>query len=111
LQCGDRAQLYHDYVWANLSEAARKALEMLPQNYEYQHEGFRRAKAEGKAEGKAKGVAEGLAVGLMAVFAARGLNLTSAQRSRIVGCSDPVQLGLWLEAAATAVDVASVLGE
>jgi hypothetical protein len=53
---------------ANLSEAARKALDMLPQNYEYQFEGFRRAKAEGKAEGEAKGLAAATAVDVAAVL-------------------------------------------
>jgi hypothetical protein len=65
----------------------------------------------GAGTGKAEGEAKGLAVGLMAVFAALGLSISPLQQAQILGCSDPVQLGQWLEAAATADDVIAVLGK
>jgi len=45
-------QVYYDWILAALSHSARKALRMIPQNYEYKDAGLRRAKNEGEAKGK-----------------------------------------------------------
>jgi len=78
---------------------------MRPQNYEYQHEGMRRAKSEGKAEGKA----EGFALALFAVLEARKLPISEIQRTRILACADAKQLGAWISSAATALSTAAVI--
>lgn len=102
----ERAQVYYDLIWAALSEAAREALQMIPQNYEYQHEGLRRAKAEGKEEGKA----EEASLALLGVLEARGLVTTAAQRATILSCTDVEQLRAWLVAAVSAPSVDAVVG-
>jgi hypothetical protein len=59
---------------------------------------------EGKAEGKAEGVREAL----LAVVAARGLNLSENHRAKVAACSDSVTLGRWLTRAARATATAEV---
>jgi hypothetical protein len=128
-----RAQVYYDLIWAALSAEVKEALKMIPQNYQYQHEGLRRAKkeglvegkAEGKAEGEAKGKAEGEAKGkaegkaegeaigvaesLLDVLRLRGLSPTATQRRQIHATKDVAQLRRWLEAAMSATTVANAL--
>ncbi len=91
---GERSALYYDLIKASLSDAARKAFEMFPANYEYQDEGLRRAKAEGKAEGKAEAI--------VALLKVRGLSINEEQRRRILAATDLEQLDRWLLLAATA---------
>lgn len=59
----DQRQLYSLLIQSNLSEAARKAIEMQPGLEKFlsetQRRQFERARAEGKAEGRAEGKAEG----------------------------------------------------
>jgi hypothetical protein len=116
-----RAQVYYDLIWAALSAEVKEALKMIPQNYQYQHEGLRRAKTEGKAEGvaegeakgEAKGKAEGEAIGvaesLLDVLRLRGLSPTATQRRQIHATKDVAQLRRWLEAAMSATTVANAL--
>ncbi|MDX2023511.1 MAG: hypothetical protein SF187_24960 [Deltaproteobacteria bacterium] len=117
LQLGeDEAAVYLDYVKAALSEAAKEALAMIPQNYEFQDEGLRKAwhggkaegEAKGKAEGEAKGKADGLASALLLVLEARGLAPTAAEVDRIRGCGDVDTLAAWLRQAPTAGKIADV---
>ena len=70
---------------------------MLPEGYQYQDEGLRRAQAKGKAAGKAEGV--------LAVLDARGLPVSAEQRARILGCTDTAELDRWLRSAVTAGNV------
>ena len=91
---GERSAPYYDLIKASLSDAARKAFDMFPANYEYQDEGLRRAKAEGKAEASAKAI--------LAVLQARGLPVSAEQRERILAATDLDQLDRWLRSAATA---------
>ena len=117
-----RAQVYYDLIRAALSDAAREALQMIPQNYEYQDEGLRRAKAEGKLEGELKGKAEGelkgkaegelkgklegelkaTALALVGVLEARGFAVGPEVRSRVFACADAEKLRSWLFAAVSA---------
>jgi len=89
----DRRALYSDLVMAALSEAARKALEMLPQGYEFQYEPYRRAQLKSKAEGKTEAVLDFLD--------ARGIAVSDEQRARILECDDPELLSKWVRRAAT----------
>jgi hypothetical protein len=85
----DRRALYSDMVMAALSEAARKALEMLPQGYEFQYEPYRRAQLTSKAED------------VLDVLGARGVAVSDAERERIVACRDLETLRRWVRRAAT----------
>jgi hypothetical protein len=92
----DRRALYSDLVMAALSEAARKALQMLPSGYEFQYEPYRRLQLQGqasRAESKAEAVLE--------VLDARGVSVTDAQRERVLACTDLDALRTWVRRAAT----------
>ena len=93
----DMFVLYSDLIDAALSDAARKAFQMLPQGYEFQSELIRKSLEKGRAEGRA---AE-KAADVIAVLEARALTVTDAQRERILGCDDLAQLDRWLRRAAT----------
>jgi len=109
---GDRGVGYYDLILASLGEGPRRALEMLIGNYQLQDEGLRKAwaggKNEGKAEGKAEGEAKGKAEGVLAVLGARGLSVSSAERARILGSADIVELDRWLRAAVTAANTEDI---
>jgi hypothetical protein len=112
----ERSKLYADLVLASVDEAARAILEalMASGNYEYQSDFARRYVAQGKAEGMAEGRAEGEAAGrahaLIAVLAARGLDVPDDVRARITACTDLARLDAWLARAVTASSAADVIG-
>jgi hypothetical protein len=85
----DRFVLYSDLIESALSEAARKAFQMLPEGYQFQSETMRKSKA----------------LDVLEVLDARGLAVTTEQRERIVECSDSETLKRWLRAAATVASV------
>jgi hypothetical protein len=93
----DRFVLYSDLIEAALSEAARKAFQMLPEGYEFQSETIRNSIEKGRVAEKAADVLE--------VLDARGLSITSEQRERILGCADSETLRRWLRAAVTVASV------
>jgi Uma2 family endonuclease len=66
------------------------------------------AEAKGLARGKAEGLTRGKAEALLTVLAARGVAVGDAERVRILGELDPVQLDRWLARAATCADVAEL---
>ena len=88
----DRRVLYLDVIEAALSEAARKAFAMLPENYEFQGPTFKKGKLEGKLEA--------MTAGLVDVLEARGLAVDEAVRERVSACEDLEQLRRWLRRAA-----------
>jgi hypothetical protein len=101
----DQRLLYSLLIEANLSEAARKAIEMQPgletffsetqrRNYE---RGRAKGRAEARAEAKAEGKAQGVAAALLKILMRRGLALTAEQRRRITGCTDLAVLERWLD--------------
>jgi hypothetical protein len=128
----DERMLYSDLVFAALSEAARKELQMLPKGYQFQseplRESFNRGKVEGlaagkaeglaagkveglaagKAEGLAAGKAEGLAAALLGVLEARGLQVLPEQRERIRRCADLELLLNWTRRAITVSSTADL---
>jgi hypothetical protein len=97
VQDRDISVLYFDLIDAALSEAARKAFQMLPQGYEFQSELVRKSVEKGRSEGRA----EEKAADVLDVLDARGLTVTQPQRERILGCSDLELLKTWLRRAAT----------
>lgn len=56
-----------------------------------------------------KGSLEGEARALLKRMIARGLRPTEAQRRQIMACTDPAQVALWSERAASAGSVSAVL--
>ena len=111
----ERAKLYADLVVASVDGAARAILEalMVSGKYEYQSDFARRYVAQGKAEGREEGMAEGRVEGrahsLLAVLAARGLEVPEDVRARIVACPDVARLDTWLARAVSAVSAAEVV--
>ena len=65
---------------------------------------------EVREEGRAEVRAEGRAEALLTVLEARGVPLMDADRARILGCRDAKQVTEWLRRAASATDIADVLG-
>lgn len=101
------ARRYVDCALAVLSEAARKALEiMMTTESRFYSETFRNAEAKGKAEGKAEGEAHAV----LTILRTRGVELTHAQRELITGCTDLDQLETWLRHAATADSAHELFG-
>lgn len=105
--------LYSLLIEANLSEAARKAIEMQPGLEEFfsdaQRRNFERGRAEGEAKGKAEGKAEGEAAALLKILTRGGLTTSAEQRRRIMGCSDVAMLEGWLDRALSVSSVAELL--
>lgn len=80
--------VYYDLVVSALSEAARKAFEMLPQQYQFQDESLRRSFDKGRAQASARAV--------LAVLEAREVAVTEGERERILACTDLEQLDKWV---------------
>jgi hypothetical protein len=89
--------LYSLLIEANLSEAARKAIEMQPGLENFFSAAQRRNFERGRAEGEAKGEAKGKAAALLKILTRRGLTPTAEQRRRIVKCADLAMLERWLD--------------
>jgi hypothetical protein len=105
--------LYSLLIEANLSEAARKAIEMQPGLEKFfseaQRRNFERGRAEGEAKGKAEGEAKGEAKALLKILTRRGLTLTAEQRRRIMECTDVAMLEDWLDRALSVSSAAELL--
>jgi hypothetical protein len=80
--------VYYDLIISALSAAARKAFEMLPQQYEYQDKSLRRSFSDGQAKA------------IIAVLEARGIGVSDKQRERIFASTDFAQLDRWVRKAA-----------
>ena len=104
--------LYSLLIEANLSEAARKAIEMQPGLEKFftraQRQNFERGRAEGEAKGKAEGEAKGKAEALLKIVAQRGLTFTAEQRRGIIACTDVATLERWLDRALSVSSVAEL---
>ena len=97
--------LYSLLIAANLSEAARKAIEMEPGLVNYFNQAQRRNFERGIAEGRAQGEA----TALLKILTRRGLTVTAAQRRRIVACTDLAMLERWLDRSLSASSVEELL--
>lgn len=95
----DHATLYYDVVLAALPEAARHHLEalMTARTYEYQSDFARKYFSEGESQA------------LLAVLAAREIDVPEDAKARITGCTDFHQLDTWIRRAATASSIEDVL--
>jgi hypothetical protein len=95
----DRAEVYHDVVYAVLPKAARRYLEglMSTKTYQFQSEFALRHINRGRVESRAEDV--------LTVLTSRGVDVPDDARARITACSDLDQLGTWLRRAATADSV------
>jgi hypothetical protein len=89
--------LYGDLILSALSEAARKALQMIPQGYEFQSPIIRDSIQKGRTEGEAKGQARGV----LRVLEIRGLSVSATHRERILSCTDLDMLNIWTDGAVT----------
>jgi hypothetical protein len=103
----DRGRLYLDLVYNSLNEAARRALETLMKDYEYQSDFAKKYVAQGRAEGRTAEAARAV----LTVLRVRGLAVSDAVRERILAQKDQERLERWLEKAAVAASVAAVLDE
>ena len=107
-------------------EKAKKALEALSGKAEVQEiarqrelalltyklelgEARREGEREGERAGRAAGGAEGRAQALLAILAARRLELSAEVRSRMASCTDIGTLDRWIARAATAQSAAEVI--
>ena len=97
----ERWLLYFGLIRSALSEAARKAFQMLPQGQRFFDESQQRSFEEGEARGRA---AE-KAAAVLEFLDARGLPITPAQRERILGTKDLETLTRWVRRAATVTSV------
>jgi hypothetical protein len=113
----ERARLYIDLVIVSLRATARTILEELMANgtYQYQSDFAKRyvaqGREEGKAEGREEGKAQGKALAVVTVLEARGLEVPSSVRDRILACVDIATLDTWLSRVAIAKTVAEVIAE
>jgi predicted transposase YdaD len=71
----------------------------------------RTIRQEALAEGEAKGEAKGQAKAVLRLLRARGMRVDARSRQRILRCTDPAQLDLWLDRAAHAKKLADVLDQ
>jgi hypothetical protein len=99
----DRARLYYDLVYNSLNEAARRAMEAMMKGYEYQSDFAKKYVAQGRTEEAARN--------LLTVLRARGIAVPDDFRERILAQKDPELLERWLERAAVAASVTSVIDE
>jgi hypothetical protein len=113
---GERAMLYLELTQRSLSQAARSAFEALMQNLTFKTElarkyftGVKHARKEGKEEGKEEGKQEGKQEAVLAVLAGRGLRVDAQARQRILSCTNPAQLDLWLHKVAAVGSVRELL--
>ncbi|MEO7329083.1 MAG: hypothetical protein ABI193_10920 [Minicystis sp.] len=99
----ERGRFYGDLLLNSLNEAARRALETMMKNYEYQSDFAKTYIALGRVEEAARSVLTALRI--------RGIAVSATDRDRILAEKDPAQLERWLERAILAVSVAEVLAE
>jgi hypothetical protein len=101
---------YTVFVLNAASAAAQQALEDLMATTQFSHPFIERYIAEGKAEGLTEGEARGEARMVLRILAARGLQVPTEVRDRVLSCSDTAQLEAWGDRAATAASVEEVFG-
>ncbi|NKZ02887.1 hypothetical protein [Actinomadura latina] len=95
---GDTGDLYHDYLTARFSAAARKLLEEIVKTADYEWESdFAKNHI---ARGEAKGEARGEAKSVLLVLKARGIAVPNEVRERVESCTDTDQLERWVQRAA-----------
>jgi hypothetical protein len=107
----ERAKFYGDLVLTSLNEAARRTLETMMKNYEYQSDFAKKYVAQGRAEGEAQGRAEEAGRAVLTALRVRGIVVPAADRERILAEKDPAKLERWHERAILAASIGEVLDE
>jgi hypothetical protein len=109
----ERAALHTDVVLAAMPIAMRATLEKLMASgtYQYRSEFAKRYVAQGEATGEARGEARGRALAVLAVLAARSVEVAPGLRERVLACDDVSTLDLWLARAANANTAGEVVSE
>lgn len=105
---GDNGQLYHDYLVAKFSGAAREILEetVNKAGYQWQSDFAKSHIAKGREEGRAEGEARML----LLVLEARGIAVPNDIRERVTSCTDTDQLERWAKRAAVIDKAEDLLG-
>jgi hypothetical protein len=67
--------------------------------------------AQGRVEGRVEGEARGRAFAVLAVLAARGVEVVPEVRARVLECDDIAMLDTWIARAATAKAASEVVHE
>lgn len=101
--------LYSLLIESNLSEAARKAIEMQPGLDKFFSAAQRRNFEKGRVEGIAEGRAEGTAEALLKILIRRGLAPTAEQRRHVIECTDLAMLEHWLDGALSVSSIEELL--
>ena len=99
-----KARVYHDFMLKRLKGRERRLWEDLvltTGGYRYESKVFRELEAKGRNEGRAEGHAEAI----LRVLERHGIDVTDADRERILTCRDLATLDLWLDRALDAKDV------
>lgn len=89
----ERGLRYFSLIRSALSDAAKKAFQMLPEGMQFFDEDMQRSYEKGRAAS--------LTAAVIDVLEARGLAVATSQRERILGCADLATLTRWLRLAAT----------
>jgi hypothetical protein len=101
----DRRAVYGDLVLSSLNEAARRKLEeMMSSGYQFQSEFARSYVAKGKLEGLQEGTLKAKAQAVLAVLEARGLEVSTEVRERVLASTDLAELDRWIRRAAVVSD-------
>ena len=99
----DRTRLYFDLVYNAVNEKARREMETMLKNYEYQSPFAKKYVAEGRTEEAARAV--------LTVLQARGIVVPDTDRERILSQKDLERLERWLKKAAVVPSVTEVIDE
>jgi hypothetical protein len=81
-------------IKSSLSEAARKAFEMLPETYQFQDEALRKSFDKGALQNEVKAILRALQ--------RRNITLSPEQEKLVISCTDSVQLERWFDRAVVA---------
>ncbi|WP_437966990.1 hypothetical protein WMF04_46810 [Sorangium sp. So ce260] len=111
----ERRAVYGDLVLSSLNAAARRTLEaMMKSGYEFQSEFARSYVAKGRQEGREEGLREGTlkakAHDVLSVIEARGLEVPTEVRERVLASTDLAELDRWIRRAAVVSDARELLG-
>jgi hypothetical protein len=110
MEDSEHALSYYEYAYLMASPAGRHILEELmsstdwPVYSPFAKKHYGRGKADGLAEGETKGEAKSI----LAILAARQIEVSEDVRARVRGCADVEQLDVWLKRAAVAHSAADV---
>ncbi|WP_438016946.1 hypothetical protein WMF18_40160 [Sorangium sp. So ce315] len=105
----ERRTVYWDLVLSSLNAAARRTLEAIMKNYEFQSEFARSYVAKGVEQGRLAGLLEGKAQGVLAFLEARGLEVPAEVRERVLASTDIAELDRWIRRAASVGDARELL--